>query len=421
MKIKKLELNNFRGFRKATIKFPDSNLAVFIGVNAEGKSSVLDAVAIALTDFLGFGRDLEEDIRLSYDDIQFGEKTVKVGAQCAFFNEEYKTSNQLSSGGVQEDTGFPHKGLYSGNYVSNNLPVIAYYKTNRELNLADSGKATRIGGRTSAYHNAISASISVFRDFAEWFRFEEDIENQGKIEKQDFKYESPRLKPIRRGVIELLSKLDTNFSELKVRRQTDDGIDFSKPPQKFELSIKKNGEEFKLFQLSSGERALLLLVADIARRAAILNPQLDDPLQSEGIVLIDEIELHLHPKWQREVIPALLSTFPNIQFLITTHSPQVLSRVDKNDVFLLENGGASKLSSNPKGLDTNAILEEIMDTPKYPRHIDELVENLFTLIQQKKFEQAEKVRRKIVEQTSPEYPILRQADSMMERLKVLSQ
>ncbi|MBP6825228.1 MAG: AAA family ATPase [Saprospiraceae bacterium] len=419
MKVKKLELNNFRGFRKATIEFPDSNLAVFIGTNGKGKSSILDAVAIMLTGFFGFKIGSEEDMLLNYDDIRFGERAVEVGAQCAFFNDDYKISNQLALGGLPISRGYPNKGVFSGDYNPNILPILAYYKTNRELVPTDTEKANRPGGRTSAYHNAISAGISAFRDFSEWFRFEEDIENQGKIERQDFKYDSPKLKPIRRSVTELLSKFDADFSELKVRRQNEPEIDFSRPSQKFELSIKKNGEELKLSQLSSGERALLLLVADIARRAAVLNPQLPDPLQSEGIVLIDEIELHLHPKWQREVIPALLATFPNIQFLITTHSPQVLSRVDKEDIFLLENGEVFKLSSNPKGLDTNAILEEIMDTPKYPQHVDDLVAKLFTLIQQKKFDQAGTVREQIVHETSPEYPILRQADSMMERLKVL--
>ena len=80
------------------------------------------------------------------------------------------------------------------------------------------------------------------------------------------------------------------------------------------------------------------------------------------VVLIDEAEAHLHPKWQREVIPALLATFPHIQFLVSTHSPQVLSRVDSEDIFLLKDGEVLKLSSNPKGMDTNAILEEV-DVP----------------------------------------------------------
>ena len=100
MKVKKLELNNFRGFRKATIEFPDSNLAVFIGTNGKGKSSILDAVAIMLTGFFGFKIGSEEDMLLNYDDIRFGERAVEVGAQCAFFNDDYKISNQLALGGL---------------------------------------------------------------------------------------------------------------------------------------------------------------------------------------------------------------------------------------------------------------------------------------------------------------------------------
>lgn len=79
-----------------------------------------------------------------------------------------------------------------------------------------------------------------------------------------------------------------------------------------------------VLQLSDGEKCTLALFGDIARRLAIANPSLDDPLQGDGVVLIDELELHMHTSWQRKVISMLKKTFPNIQFIITTHSPQIL-------------------------------------------------------------------------------------------------
>ena len=106
-------------------------------------------------------------------------------------------------------------------------------------------------------------------------------------------------------------------------------------------------------------------------------------------------------------------------FIVSTHSPQVLSRVNNENIFLLKNGEVLKLSSNPIGLDTNAILEEIMDTPKYPREVDDLVEKLFSLIEQQKFSEAEDTRKKIAE-LSPDNPVLQRADAMIERLKILN-
>lgn len=95
-----------------------------------------------------------------------------------------------------------------------------------------------------------------------------------------------------------------------------------------EMLIDKNGLTLDILQLSQGEKSLFALVADIARRLVLLNPSLSDPLQGNGIVLIDEIDLHLHPGWQQSVIPNLLKTFPNIQFIVTTHSAPVVSTVE---------------------------------------------------------------------------------------------
>ena len=93
-----------------------------------------------------------------------------------------------------------------------------------------------------------------------------------------------------------------------------------------------------VLQLSDGEKCTLALFGDIARRLAIANPSLDDPLQGDGVVLIDELELHMHTSWQRKVISMLKKTFPNIQFIITTHSPQILGEVDHDLMFMLYPG-----------------------------------------------------------------------------------
>lgn len=125
-------------------------------------------------------------------------------------------------------------------------------------------------------------------------------------------------------------------------------------------------------QLSDGEKCLLAMVGDLARRLAIANPGLSDQLQGKGVVLIDEIELHLHPKWQREIIPALTRTFPNCQFIVTTHSPQVVSHVKPQRIYILEkidNGIVAKRPSSSFGRDSNSILEDLMDVPERPQHI----------------------------------------------------
>lgn len=96
------------------------------------------------------------------------------------------------------------------------------------------------------------------------------------------------------------------------------------------MVVNKGSLTISVDLLSDGEKCTLALIGDLARRIALANPNRDNPLDGEGIVLIDEIELHMHPSWQRRVLGVLKRVFPNIQFIVTTHSPQILGEVDDN-------------------------------------------------------------------------------------------
>jgi predicted ATP-binding protein involved in virulence len=136
------------------------------------------------------------------------------------------------------------------------------------------------------------------------------------------------------------------------------------------MTVKKQGQELIVNQLSDGEKCSLAMVGDLARRLAITNPGLRNPLEGSAVVLIDEIELHLHPKWQREIIPALTRTFPNCQFIITTHSPQVISQVKPDGIYILEatpEGIVAKQPESSFGRDSNRILEDLMDVSERPQ------------------------------------------------------
>lgn len=135
------------------------------------------------------------------------------------------------------------------------------------------------------------------------------------------------------------------------------------------LTIEKDGSPLYLDQLSDGERRLILLVGDVARRMAILNPHLDDPTSSPGVLLADEIDLHLHPGWQRRVMPALRAAFPKVQLMVTTHSPQVLASVPSEAVVMMKD--FKFLPGHPKtfGRDTNTLLDTVFEVPERPEEI----------------------------------------------------
>jgi predicted ATP-binding protein involved in virulence len=158
-----------------------------------------------------------------------------------------------------------------------------------------------------------------------------------------------------------------------------------------------------------------MLVTDMARRLLLINENanVEKIQQSEGIVLIDEIELHLHPKWQRNIVPALTKTFPNIQFIITTHSPQVLSYVPNGSAFSIENGKAHPV--NTYGRDNEWILETIMDDIARPKEIQEQLDKLFDLIRTNEILKAKELRKEIASTIGEDEAELLKADILIQR------
>ncbi len=160
------------------------------------------------------------------------------------------------------------------------------------------------------------------------------------------------------------------------------------------MLVDKNDDTFNLEQLSDGEKNLIALVGDIARRLSIANPHSSEPLKGDGIILIDEVDLHLHPAWQRIIIPKLTEIFSNCQFFISTHSPQVLSHVMPENIFLLKNEDNVLTYDKPEesyGMTIDRIVELLMDEDIRPSDIKNKIDLLFEFIERNKLEDAKKI------------------------------
>lgn len=171
-----------------------------------------------------------------------------------------------------------------------------------------------------------------------------------------------------------------NFLNLTVRRNP------------LRMEVEKDGEKLTVNQLSDGEKCLMAMVGDLARRFAIANPIRGNPLEGEGVILIDEIDLHLHPLWQRMVIPKLTEVFPNCQFLISTHSPHVITHVRPENLFLLSmthEGLKSLRPSESYGKTVERVLEDLMglETTR-PNDVKEALRTLFEQIDRGQLEKA---------------------------------
>ncbi|MGN5028989.1 AAA family ATPase [Aeromonas rivipollensis] len=201
------------------------------------------------------------------------------------------------------------------------------------------------------------------------------------------------------------------------------------------VKLTNDGHNVTVEQLSDGQRIFLSLVADLARRMIMLNPRLDNPFEGSGIVLIDEIELHLHPQWQQDIIENLRTIFPNIQFIITTHSPIVLSTVDKRCIRQFDNEDNSDSISLPtptfqtKGVMNSDILEQLMRVFSTPPRIAEShwvsdFEESLELDIYEENSQAKELYRKIKEHFGVNSTEIKRCDSLIRiknlKLKVLN-
>ena len=155
-----------------------------------------------------------------------------------------------------------------------------------------------------------------------------------------------------------------------------------------------------LSQLSDGFKSTVSLIADIAYRMASLNPQLGTSVlnETDGIVLIDEVDLHLHPAWQHRILGDLLEIFPKVQFIVTTHAPAVISSAKSEELVILKDHEAFDIGSESYGNDANSILKEIMGVPERNPAVAELFIKFYSFLDNKQYDEAEKILDEIDEQ-----------------------
>lgn len=420
MKITELSLSNFRGIEALTLDLSTHQATILIGTNGTGKSSVLDAAAIALTRVTsqlgahGAGKrhiqatDINNNhsgasiqIKVEHNGSPYSWQLIRKGRHAKKQEIEHLISrleDVKNLAGILSDE-------MSGEAAS--LPLLAYYPVNRAvLDIPLKIRKAHDFSPLGAFENALTNATN-FRVFFEWYRNQEDLENEKRLE-EDAAFRDPSLEAVRQAIPHFLP----NFSDLRVRRNP------------LRMTISKAGEEVPINQLSDGEKCLFALIGDLARRLAVANPRSKAPLEENGIVLIDEIELHLHPAWQRSVIHQLQATFPNCQFLISTHSPQVLGDGLGTSVYAITsksndpNNKENRLAplGNLYGADSNRILDEIMGAGTRTLEVSGLFKELFRQIEFKDWQQVTKISNQLAEKIDSDDPDLLKAH-MLVRLK----
>ncbi|MCY7332342.1 MAG: AAA family ATPase [Pseudanabaena sp. CAN_BIN31] len=427
MTIKKLRMESFRGIRELTLDF-DTQLNILIGDNGSGKSSTLDCLA-------AFLNHIAEQVKILYPNKDNFIQAMSGGSKNIFLDDDIAIGNAerlearldiiLNSVDIEY-----HIRKYKANpsslsalleiekqesYLTQNLtiptlvttiPTLVHYSVKRDILFEESQNPQQDKNHNilDAYNRAFTGGQVVFKEFFEWFKILEEVENELIRDTPD--YRDRQLEAVRQAIYTFLPE----FKDLRIRRRPE-----------LRMTVTKQGTELTINQLSDGEKNLLAMVGDLARRLAIANPDMEKPEQGSGVVLIDEIELHLHPKWQRMVIPALLRTFPNCQFIITTHSPQVLGEVKDGKIYRLEKTetGVTAEIVRTYGRDSNRILEDEMGVPKRNQAIKDGLLNLFRLIDDGNLSQARELQASLKEEIGFDEPEFARADVLIHRKEVL--
>lgn len=401
MKLHRLTINNYRGIREMTVDFEGMSSVLF-GYNGGGKSSVLGAINFGLSAVLNKITDSRErpmvglndlDIKLGsrrcelFYEVEAEGKRFTVQRTCDYNIRKRKMLPVIEFNGADDFFSHFQRVAQSGEPL--NVPIYVNYGVNRSV----SGAPPRMGRRQefdifSVYDRAVDSQLD-FRSFFEWYRerkiYEKEVRDCG-----DENYSDAQLHCVKQAVLACLD----GYTDLLITRNP--------------LAMKaiKNGQPLYIEQLSDGEKCTLAMMGDLARRLALANPGRSNPLEGEGLVLIDEIELHLHPAWQRRIIPALRSAFPGLQFIVSTHSPQVLSEVDSSmKILLLQNDGESQEVSLTEmkplsGWDVNDILELFMDTAEMNQNTKQLINEIYGAIEADDLKTAEEKLDRLEEMTS---------------------
>ena len=285
---------------------------------------------------------------------------------------------------------FQAKGLgdraYSDNEVLGGLhkkvspiPLVVNFDQNRIGGL-DSNERWRRGTNREI---ALDTTPSALSDFKNWYFEKESDQAREAVERGDLKYTDPEV----RAVQEVLRSIAGSSTVLRSRKP-DGSMD------RMLFLRKGDGFDIPFEALSGGEQAYFLLAVDLARRLLLEFPG-STVAEAPGFVCIDEIELHLHPAWQREILAALVDLFPRCQFVVSTHSPQVIGSVAAQHVRLLSTDRNGHIQvTEPiasKGRDTNYVLEGVMATPEQDPRVDGLFVKFDQLIDEGALDEADQV------------------------------
>ena len=407
MRVTSLKLTNLRAIKVAEFRF-QPGLNLIVGVNGVGKTTVLNALAVCLSAVTKQANNLRGRVEsFAREDIRVGAKVLTVQCDVRIGERDHSyvlhrpressTPQKRKAGMPREqvlDT--PERVKFLGDVpsptsgaVPGGCPLAVLFSTNRAVS-SDRvpRKGVAAGGIAAAFADAFANRELRLGEFGMWMRVQKSLRKK-----------RPASAHALAAFADVLARFLPSYGNLRLAG--DDGQ---------QLWINRGSTSIQVRQLSDGERGTLALVLDLTRRLAQANPGLADPAaEAAAVVLIDEIDLHLHPKWQRQIVHNLRAAFPRCQFIATTHSPQVIGEVGHDRIQIIADGQVYS-PTHSYGVDSSRVLEEVMDSDPRAKEVRELLAAVSDVVGRQQFVRARELLAQIVSklgETDPEVTRIR--------------
>ena len=438
MKLEKIRITNYRCFKDADIEF-DDHATLIVGKNGAGKTAILDAVAVAVSTFLlgidgGVSRSIsKDDARYEFHDLdgtvdpqhQFPVSIESIGDCLDNCDVKWMRSLNSESGNTtvkeaRELTNISkdaQKRIMTGD-KSLILPLISYYGTGRLYAQKKEKKNTKSlteFKRQVGYVDCMAAESNE-KLMLNWFQIQtlkslQEQQRTGKVEK------SLLLKTVESAICKC-------FERISGSKNAD--IVFDLDTHRLVLNFEgADGslQKFAMDEMSDGYKNTLSMIGDIAYRMAVLNPMLGDKVLEEttGVVVIDEIDLHLHPQWQQTIISDLNTIFPKIQFIVSSHAPAVINSVAKEQIRILDNGEIYIPAAQTYGRDANSILREVMKVSERPADIKQRMNLFYSYMDENNYKEADKILTEIEAIVGTTDPDIAAARTSLDLEKILGE
>lgn len=405
VQLQSIVINNFKGINEVAVNFK-TGFNILIGDNGVGKTSMLEAISVALGGFLTGINDINTK-HISQDEVRLESKLtgdgsiniqqvypVKIECKVSFDNQDYawirqkKTFRGRTTVEPRDISKVVKETLDETEKV---LPLINYQSAARMW-------AQKREKTTNVFRDNFTRSVGYIDCLAEesnakmllnWCKRMEEVSWQE--DKKISEYEA-----VKAAVATFMGTM----CDKKIK-----GVRFAKRINELVYGDSEGGA-IPIHLLSSGYQSVIWMVMDIAYRMAVLNPNLRQEVTSKtpGVVLIDELDLHLHPKWQWKIVEALKATFPRVQFITTTHSPMIIASCKNEQLITIKDDMDIEYGTSAYGYQVNDVLAAHQFTDARAQKVKDDFDKFYQLIDEEKYDEAKRILEGLLETLDDQNP-----------------